>query len=505
MGRHLRQLWSKTAAFAPGPVRRRLSAQLLLLTILFVMIAEVLIFVPSIANFRDGWLKNRLAAAQIATLALEATPDDMVSDELKHELLANAEVLGVVLYRDAARRLILSADMPPKIDAHFDLRLATAWSSIRDTFATLAAGDGRIIRIIGAPRFEGGDFIEIVVTESPLRAAMAQFGINILSLSIIISVVTASLVYLALHRVLVRPMRRITENMLAFRENPEDARRVIEASAREDEIGVAERELAAMQREIRSTLSQKARLAALGGAVAKINHDLRNILASTQLLSDRLGAVKDPTVQSLTPRLFAAIDRAIDLCTKSLKFGRAEEAVPARRRLPLANLVTEVAQAVGLPDKDTEDAAVRWLNQVPDDVMIDADPDQLFRILLNLGRNAVQAVELERDGGEIRVTARRDGDRVRIDMTDTGPGLPPAARAHLFEAFSGSARAGGTGLGLAIAAELARAHGGDIVLVESGAGGTTFRIIIPDRQTPRLAASADSTGGPAPKTATTRR
>ena len=116
--------------------------------------------------------------------------------------------------------------------------------------------------------------------------------------------------------------------------------------------------------------------------------------------------------------------------------------------------------------------------------MVDADYDQLFRVLLNLARNATQALESRaaRDPGrdQIRITGRREGAVVVIEVSDTGPGFSDKAQAHLFEAFQGSTRTGGTGLGLAIAAELVRAHGGDIRLVE-GTIGATLRLTIPDR------------------------
>lgn len=461
------------------PLRGSLSRRLLVLTIFFVMLAEVLIFVPSVANFRLNWLEQRLAAAQIASLALEARPDNMVSPALREELLKNAQVYAVALHRDDSRRLVLSEDMPPMVDERFDLRGAMAVELIMDAFETVFAGDGRIILVMGEPRFGAGESIEIVFDETPLRRAMLRYSKNIFLLSLVISVITASLVYLVLHFVLVRPMRRLTGNMVSFRVNPEDARRVIVPSARADEIGVAERELAVMQKEIRATLTQKAHLAALGAAVSKINHDLRNILASAQLISDRIGAIDDPAVQHLAPRLFASIDRAIDLCTRSLRFGRAEEPAPQRRRIELAAFADEVAEAAW-----SEADPVRWVNDVSPDLVVDADPDQLFRILLNLARNAAQALTDEEGSlarhGEIRLSARRVLDHVHIDISDNGPGLPPKAREHLFEAFSGSGRAEGTGLGLAIAAELARMHGGHIELVRSDASGTIFRICIPD-------------------------
>ena len=459
-----------------SPLRSSLSFRLLVMTVLFVMLAEVLIFVPSIANFRKSWLDQRAEAAQIASLALEATPDNMVSPELREELLKNAQISLVVLHRTDTRKLLLSENMPPKVDAYFDLTRATPVSLIMDAVGTLLARDGRIIRVMAKPNYSAGESIEIVLDETPLRQAMLHYGANIFWLSLVISVITAGLVYLALHVLMVRPMRRITHHMVSFRQNPEDARRVIVPSGRQDEIGVAERELADMQSEIRATLNQKAHLAALGGAVSKINHDLRNILASVQLISDRLGAVDDPTVQKLAPRLFSSIDRAILLCTDTLKFGRAKEEMPQRRRFRLAPLANEIAEAA-IPEK----LAIGWVDHVPADLEVDADPDQLFRILLNLVRNATEALgERGRVGGEIRLTAQRCEDHVHIYLSDTGPGLPEKAKEHLFEPFAGSARAGGSGLGLAIADELVRAHGGHIDLMKSDASGTVFRICIPD-------------------------
>lgn len=460
-----------------APLRHSLSRQLLALTILFVMLAEVMVFVPSISNFRMSWLDEHCAAAQIASLALEATPDHMVEPALREELLRNAQVFVVALHRDSARRLMLSDDMPPNVEVTFDLRHPMVISLIFDAFDTLLNGDGRIIRVISIPRYAGGDFIEIVLDETPLREAMFIYGRNVFFLSLIISIFTAGLVFIMLHLMLVRPMRAITSNMVAFRENPGDDRRVIRPTGRADEIGVAERELAGLQHQVRTTLNQQAHLAALGAAVSKINHDLRNILASAQLISDRLGAVDDPTVQHLAPRLFASIDRAIDLCTATLKFGHADEAAPQRTQVALLELAREVATASGLD----EDSEVDFIIDVPDDLRVNADPDQMFRVLLNLTRNAVQALH-DGSGGKGRITLRgwRAMDHVHIDLADTGPGLPEKARDNLFTAFTGSTRSGGTGLGLAIASELTRLHGGHIGLLSSSAAGTTFRICIPD-------------------------
>jgi signal transduction histidine kinase len=268
--------------------------------------------------------------------------------------------------------------------------------------------------------------------------------------------------------------------MVAFRADPENPARIIAASERTDEIGTAERELAAMQLDLATLLQQKNHLAALGLAVSKINHDLRNLLSSAQLFSERLAKISDPHVQRFAPKLMRALERAIDFCQSTLSYGRVQEPPPDRRPIALEPLVEDVRETLGLDGG----VPVRWIGAVERGLMVDADPDQLFRILLNLARNAVQALEGAgaKDPGrdQVRITGRREGAVVVIEVSDTGPGLPERARAHLFEAFQASTRTGSAGLGLAIAAELVRAHGGEIRLVE-GTIGATFRLTIPDQ------------------------
>ena len=466
-----------------GP-RLGLSGKLLALTVLFVMLSEVLIYVPSIANFRLNWLTDRIAAARIAAMTLEAAPHGMVPDALRRELLMDVGAHSITVSRNGVQRMLAEEGPAPAVAATYDLRRGRGPGAILDALDALAAPAGRRIRVLGEAAM-GADAVEIVIDETPLRTAMLGFSRNILFLSLVISALTASLVYLSLNRLLVRPMRRLTEAMLRFAEAPEDPERRIELSGRRDEIGVAERRLRALQDEIRGLLRQKSHLAALGLAVAKINHDLRNMLASAQLMADRLGAIRDPTVQRLVPKLLAALDRALLFCESTLKYGRASEPPPRRERVLLAALADEVAAAAGLtepagPAGLPGAARVRWVNMADPGLRVDADPDQLFRVLLNLMRNAVQAIGAHAGEGEVRLTGRRDGSVVTIEVSDTGPGVPERAKAHLFEAFQGSARLGGAGLGLAIAAELVRAHGGEIRLVE-GTLGATFQIVIPDR------------------------
>ena len=457
-----------------------LSGKLLVLTILFVMIAEVLIYVPSIANFRLNWLRDRLAAAHTAALVLDAAPSGLVPESLTRQILDSVGAKAVAMKMGEQRRLLAVSEVPTVLHQDVDVRNVSGWRAILAAFETmLVCGDGDVMRAVG-PAPMGGEFVEIVLQMGPLRHAMVRFSVNILLLSLLISGITAASVYLALLYLFVRPMRRITTNMMSFREDPENPARIISPSARRDEIGMAERELAAMQGDIASMLHQKSHLAALGLAVSKINHDLRNLLSSAQLVSDQLSSLSDPRVQRFAPKLMRALERAIAFCQSTLSYGRAQEPPPDRRSVPLEALVEEVRETLGL----APDGPIRWITAVERGVQVDADADQLFRVLVNLARNSVQVLEGRAPNDpardQIRIAGRREGAVVVIEVSDTGPGIPERARAHMFEAFQGSTRTGGTGLGLAIAAELVRAHGGDIKLVE-GTIGATFRVSIPDR------------------------
>jgi signal transduction histidine kinase len=448
---------------------RSLSARLLILTIFFVMLGEVLIFVPSVARFRMTYFENHLAAGHIAALSLEASEARPLDPGLTDKLLAQVGAQGVALHRADGTVLRLETANPPRPDATIDLTHPNILLAIRGSFRSLFGNDTRVLRVLGPSTTDSAETVEVLLDEAPLRGEMWNFGVRILELSIVISLVAAALVYVSLQWLLVRPMQRITASMMNFREDPEDASRMIAAGGRRDEIGVAERELAVLQRTVRQALEQRARLAALGTAVTKINHDLRNILATARLVTDGLAASAAPEVRRVAPRLFDAIDRAVALCTRTLDFSREGTPPLAPRRFPLATLIDEVAPDLGLSE---EGMAIECA--IPPDLVIEADRDQLYRVLLNLARNAVEA-----GARRLRFSASREKGAIAIDICDDGPGLPPKAQDNLFRPFFGSARPGGSGLGLAIARELTRAHGGELTLVSTTGTGTVFRLTLP--------------------------
>ncbi len=448
---------------------RSLSARLLVLTIFFVMVGEVLIFVPSVARFRMTYFENRIASGELATLALEASPTGRLDRSLVDKLLARVGAHAVILHRADGMLLMLDRPVPPKPDITIDLTHPSVIAAIRGSFGALLRSGNRIVRVLGPSPTGSGETVEVLLDEAPLRAEMWGFGIRILELSIVISLVAAALVYLSLQWLLVRPMRRLTASMIEFRTEPEDGSRMIRASRRNDEIGVAARELAIMQDTVRRALAQRARLAALGSAVTKINHDLRNILATARLVTDGLTASAAPEVRRILPRLIEAIDRAVALCTQTLDFSREGSAPLASSRFRLGPLIDEVSSGLAVSEHD-----LAFECAIPPDLMVEADRDQLYRVLSNLARNAIEA-----GARRLRFAAAREQGSVAIEVSDDGPGLPPKARENLFRPFFGSARPGGSGLGLAIARELTRAHGGDLTLVSSTGAGTVFRLSLP--------------------------
>ena len=451
-----------------------LSGRFLLLTILFVMLAEVLIFIPSAARFREDYLLARLDRAQIASLALLA--EGRIGSDLEAELLRNAEVYNVVLRRDNMRQLVLSSPLPEPVSATFDLRDATAFGLIRDAMSRLATPGNAVIRVIGHPTRDAGQLIEVTMNTAPLRAEMLDYVWRILLLSAVISITTAGLLFVAVRRLMVTPIRKVVTNMMRYAQAPEDARNILTPSATIRELRAAEETLQSLQRDLTGALRQKDRLAQLGGAVAKISHDLRNILTTAQLFADRMERSDDPQVKRAAPKLVNSIRRAVSLCEGTLAFGKAEEPPPLLGFHALASLVADVIESEAMA---ADTALVSFCNDVPGDMVARCDADQLHRVVGNLVRNARQAIEAAGQAGEVRITGATSTDMWCLEVRDTGPGLPHKAREHLFAPFRGSFRRDGIGLGLVIAQELVRGHGGTLDLVRSDDAGTIFRISLP--------------------------
>jgi signal transduction histidine kinase len=464
-------------------VRPGLSGKLLLLTIGFVMLAEVLIFIPSVANFRRTWLQNKIAAAATAALVFDAAPSGMVPPDLGKELLHQVGALTIWARRADSRMLVATVDNPPEVDVSTDLRDMNWMHQIGEAIGTLGARPGRVLRITAQGM--NGVIINMTVEENKLREAMWGFAGNILLLSLLISLITAGLVYLSLNYMIVKPIKRLSENMAAFESDPESESRVIEAGDRTDEIGFAERSLARLESKLAEELRHSKKLAALGLIIAKISHDLRNILSGAQLFSERIAELKNPSVRRLAPRLVDALRRAIDLCEGTLAYGADQKAALNLTQFKLAPLVTECWE-LAVPVSRAPSALV---NEVSVEYEILADRDQMARVFLNLMRNSLLAMvpqpsQPPRSDTRVTVSASNRDGMNEIVVKDNGPGVPKAVRQRLFEPFSVSSNGRGSGLGLAISADILRAHDGEIRLGEADQGAR-FEIRLPQVASPQ--------------------
>ncbi|MDG1709343.1 MAG: HAMP domain-containing sensor histidine kinase [Emcibacteraceae bacterium] len=454
-------------------IRESLSARLLLFTIFFVLIAEILIYVPSVANFRETWINQKLSEANIAILVVEAAPDYMVSRMLADELLTSTENYSIIRKFDEMNQQVLSAVEPFSVSKRFDMRNVPWLLSVSDAFETLFHMNRTnfLIEAKGNSSTSDGSEMIIVFDEALLHEDMLIYSRNIVLLTIMISLFTAGLVYYSLSNLLVKPVKKITDQMISFRHAPENLTKKFTPDDRNDEIGVVMQELAKMQDDVRKALNQKDHLAKLGGAISNINHDLRNMLSSAQLVSDHLSTIDNPVVQQLTPRFVKAIDRAIRLCENTLQYGGSDVEELNLQTFNLHNLIDDVSTSLGLFESD----CIKLHNDIASDQKIKADNDQLFRVLMNISRNAIQAIG---ESGNINVTGTVKNDYITIDVSDDALGIPEKIKENLFQPFKTASR-GGTGLGLAISKEIISAHGGTLDLLKSDAKGSTFRILLP--------------------------
>jgi len=491
-------------AARPRPSGRRLlwpgglSARLLILTVLIALAAAFLILAPSLAGFQEDRYLDRIRAAELASLAVDLAPSRTVSSRTQAQLLNGAGVVSIAIQSGGSRRLVLQAPRMRRTPELVDLRSRSLLTWISQPFLTLFSGDDRYVRVVAQPSFRDGDFVEVVIPNAPLRADLFAYLVKVVWVALFIAVVAGAGLFMLLNAFLVRPIQKLTAAMERFRADPEDPAARIAVSHRRDEIGRAERELERMQADLRAALASRARLAALGEAVAKINHDLRNMLSSAQIASERLASLRDPRVSQALPRLERALDRAITLATDVLNYGKSQEAAPQSGEIVLLPALQMAAEDAGFADH-----GVGLQTDVAPGARVLADPDQLHRILVNLLRNAREAMESagRSERGLVRISLDQEDGASVLRVADNGPGLPEKATTHLFQPFAGSARSGGAGLGLAISRELAQGHGGDLLLVANGPEGAVFELILPGApaaaapEPPPSPASAPETGG----------
>lgn len=443
------------------------------MTIIFVMLAEILLFIPSSAIFRQNWLQERADQAGLLTLAIEGVPDYTGGEMLSDQFMKDTSVSMVAQKRMGRSQLVLG--MPPIGDKIItaDLRQSDRIKNFNETLRAFFGNGEGYIRILAEPTVSDADALEVIVPQAALKTALRDYCNRILLWSLGISLLTGLMIYAALSRMIVKPIQKLASGLTAFRQDPRKRLGNSQEITRQDEVGQLEHEFVDMKEGVRTAFQQQERLATLGMAMAKINHDLRNVLTSAQLISDRLAGDKEERISRMGERLVRAVDRGVKLCEATLSFSQSVEERPEPKPIRLATLIGEAAG-----DTMAEEGQVKFTNKVPSKLMVNADPEQAYRIFHNLFRNAVQAMA-ESDEKHLLVESEMMDSKVCIRITDTGPGLPKTAIDNLFKAFTSSAKKGGTGLGLTISRELARANGGNLSLEKTDEHGTVFVVGLP--------------------------
>ena len=451
-------------------LRRSLSVRLLLLVVGLVVVTEILLIIPSLDRDRRVILREKALEAYIAALSA-ASPSEGATLTQRDELLRASGIESIRLRDARGTTLIQAGNSTVRPDKTFDLREETAYQSLVRGFIAAIAEKDALVEVVDDAPFNPGAVIQFVMHRAPLTRALRELDGPDAWQTIVVAGMVGVVLYVALLVLLIRPMRRLISSIVAFRADPEhgvplDPEAV--TGLRDDEISVAGRQLAAMQRELRAALWRNSRLAALGTVVAKVSHDVRGVLTPVLLQADRLRKHADPAVRRAGDSLVQAVERAIDLVHRTLDFARDGPPPPLLGAIRLRSLVAEAAEGLRGPVVGLE-----LDNRIPADQEVEADRNHLYRVLVNLLRNATEA-----GARRVRARVREDGDILMIELADDGPGLPETVRANLFRPFTSTHRNGGSGLGLAIARDLMLAHGGDIGLVSTGPGGTTFRLTL---------------------------
>ncbi len=473
---------AKIASVAPRWRGFGLAGRVLAVTLTFVLIAMALFYITRLTAYRETWLHNKIASAQTVVEAFDAGGPIPPPEDLSRRILNSVGLKSVAVVTPAGRRELALPGATPATAEAISADDSSFFEGVGATFRALFTAPGTIVKVGStAPPDEAA--LEVTFDETPLIDALWRVSHNFLNISLTIAAVVTCVLWAALWSMVLRPVRRLTSNIIAFGESPQDASRVIAPSERRNEIGRAEAALAVMQRTLAHELAERKRMAELGMAVARINHDLRNMLSAAQLISDRLATIPDPLAQRLAPRLVATLDRAIQFCQSTLTYGAGRELPPSRRRFDLSELVRQVVEAAQAEGGDAIDYNV----DIPPRFCLYADPDHILRVLENLSRNAAQALMAKgaEDGRPkaIRFAAIRTDGLALIELSDTGPGFPPDQAERIFEPFHKSTSQAGAGLGLAIAADLVTRNGGAITLAPAKADdfycGARFLIKLP--------------------------
>ena len=369
----------------------------------------------------------------------------------------------VVAWALSPASTVIHADESPVAASPLDLNAPAASQQLAALLYTLVSRDGDDPAQHGrlAVILPGDDAVNITMV--PLAGMRAELRTAFL-VRLVGGLGVFGLLALLFRRYQIRrvsaPLGALVDSLNSFSVDPSVATPIPAMVSRAPEFIEAANALEALQRNTLLALRQRERLADIGEAVAKINHDIRNVLSSATLVADTLLASKDERVRRMAPHIVRSLEQSVDLCQSMLDY-LAETPSPEPVRFAPAELVAETSESASIP--------IRYSG--PDEVRMDRT--MLSRILLNLARNAVSA-----GAQALSVDIWRAGKLAVIDIADDGPGIPQKHWDDLFLAFRSKQR-GGSGLGLAIARDLAVAQGGNLKLARSNDDGSEFRLQLP--------------------------
>jgi signal transduction histidine kinase len=457
-----------------------LSGRVLWLTVGIILAVELVVLTPSLGNERQRWMWQRISLAHITALSAAAPQNGGLGPAAYQQLaqLSGIESIKLTQPDGAVLQVLPPPPLPPARVVYLadETLLHSTWCALK----RIAGLESAPVGVVAPSPLQGNIRIEIQINGAGLNQDLRGYASHLAVLSAVVALVTGLLVFAALNRLLVRPLRVMTDNISGFRNDPEHAGQgelSALASRGDDEIAEAARELKTMLETMRAALWRNARLAALGTSVTKISHDLRNILSSALLVSSNLQESTDPGTQRAVRTLVLAMERAVQLVSRTVDFAREGPPAIVRTPTPLREVVDEAILVV-CPGG----AGITIENHVPAGLILPLDRMHIYRVLLNLLRNAAEA------GAKAAVVTAETGPGAnKIIVTDYGPGLPPRVQQNLFKPFAGSGRQGSSGLGLVIARDLMRAQGGELTLMQTGPLGTIFVLELSGTDTPALA------------------
>ena len=491
---------------------KTLSGRLLLLTVLFVLLAEILIYIPSIARFRLDYLKMKLDQTWIVSAALvEQNRSTELQEERERQINDFQQMLlnygGVtstfIRTPDAS---ILLPNSPPlnseSVRKTYDLREPVIYQLIWDAVYVILNPNLEAIRIVGdlpgeISLDETGRLIttsldrtrqpnsrestenearfEVTLNSRDLRRSMIEYSLNILGLSIVISVVTASLVLLSIRLLIIWPIDRLVHNIKGFANSPGDRQNIIRLSATSIELREAENALKSMQEKLSDALLRNQRLANIGKTIAQTSHDIRGTIANAQ--SDfELASIStsEKSVEEYLSNLEISIDQINKLSNDIDEYAKAGEL-----KFDDFNLADFISKTVTLHQNPNSYFKINYTQSIPKNITIKADKGKLGRVLDNLINNSKRSIKKREQPGEITISAKRDEESVKIHIGDNGPGLSKRQQDELRMFLKRDGTDNWHSMGMQIVKEFVHKHGGEIELIKSDAENTEFQISLP--------------------------